>query len=81
LCPPGGAPLVLICSNISYIFHKNSSWSFSSFGVVQNRWPDVGFSGPEFQLPVFSLFVWILHIMREKALELLQKALLYIKTL
>jgi hypothetical protein len=37
LCPPGGPPLVLICSNNSYIFHKNSPWSFSSFGVVQNR--------------------------------------------
>ena len=25
LCPLGGAPLVLICSNIPHIFHKNSA--------------------------------------------------------
>ena len=25
LCPPGGPPLVVICSNNSYIFHKKSS--------------------------------------------------------
>ena len=47
---------------------------------MQNRWPDVAFSGPDFQLPEFSLFVYTLHIMREKALELLQKPLLWIKT-
>ena len=47
---------------------------------MQNRWPDVAFPGPEFQLPAFSLFVQTLHIMREKALELLQKALLCLKT-
>ena len=81
LCPPGGPPLVVICSNNSYIFHKKSPWSFSLFGVVQNRWPDVAFPGPDFQLPEFSLLVCTLQIMREKALELLQKALLWIKTL
>ena len=81
LCPPGGPPLVVICSNISYIFHKNSPWSCCSFGVVRNRWPDVAFPGLDFQLSDFSLFVYTLHIMREKALELLQKALLWIKTL
>ena len=75
LCPPGGAPLVLICSNNSYKFRKKSPSSFSLFGVVQNRWPDVAFAGPDFQLPEFSLFVCTLHIMREMALELLQKAL------
>ena len=48
---------------------------------MQNRWPDVAFSGPDFQLPEFSLLVCTLQIMREKALELLQKALLWIKTL
>ena len=37
LCPPGGPPLVLICSNIHHIFHKHSTWSFRLFGVVQNR--------------------------------------------
>ena len=42
---------------------------------------DVAFSGPEFQLPVISLIVCTLHIMREKTLEILQKALLYIKTI
>lgn len=94
LCPPRAAPgpprwvvptwwppLVLIRSNISYIFHKKSPWSFSSFEVVQNRWPDVAFLGPDFQLPEFSLLVCTLQIMRGKALELLQKALLWIKTL
>jgi hypothetical protein len=48
---------------------------------VQNRYPDGAFSGPEFQLPVFSLLVQTLQIMREKALEILPKALLCIKTL
>ena len=57
-------PLVLIDSKHSYLFHKKSSWSFSSFGVVQNRWPDVAFPGPDFQLPEFSLFVWTFQIMR-----------------
>ena len=42
-------------------------------------WPDVAFPGPDFQLPEFSLLVCTLQIMREKALELLQKALLWIK--
>ena len=54
--------------------------SFILFGVVQNRWPDVAFPGPDFQLSEFSPLVHTLHIMREKALELLQKALLYNKT-
>ena len=76
----GLPPLVVIGSNISYIFHKKSPSSFSLFGVVQNRWPDVAFPGPDFQLPEFSLLVYTLQIMREKALELLQKALLWIKT-
>ena len=31
-------PPVVICSSISYLFHKNSSWSFNLFGVVQNSW-------------------------------------------
>ena len=39
---------------------------------------DIAFSSPEFQLPAFPLFVQTLHIMREKALEILQKALLCI---
>ena len=55
--PTYGPPLVFIGSNISSIIHKNSSGSFSSFGVVQNRWPDVAFSGSDFQLPEFSRFV------------------------
>jgi hypothetical protein len=81
LCPPGGPPLVVIFLNIFHIFHKKSPWSFSSFGVVQNRYPDGAFSGLESQLPVFSLLVQTLQIMREKALELLPKALLCMKTL
>ena len=39
------------------------------------------FSGPDFQLQEFSPLVHTLHIMREKALELLQKALLYNKNI
>ena len=54
---------------------------FQLFGVVQNRWRDVAFPGPDFQLPEFSLLECTLHIMREKALELLQNTLLCIKTL
>ena len=57
LCPPGGPPLVVICSNILQIFHNKSPWSFSLFGVVQNRWPDLAFPGLELYLPIFSLFV------------------------
>ena len=74
-------PMVFMGSSISEIIHKKSLWSFSSFGVVQNRRSDVAFPGPDFQLPEFSLLVCSLQIMREKALELLQKALLWIKTL
>jgi hypothetical protein len=48
---------------------------------VQNRYPGGAFSGPEFQLVDFSLLVHTLQIMREKALELLPKALLCMKTL
>ena len=80
LCPPGGPPLVFIGSNISYIIHKKSPSCFSLFGVVQNRWSDVAFPGLDFQLPEFSLVVCTLQIMGEKALELLQKTLLWIKT-
>jgi hypothetical protein len=76
-----GPPPVVIRSSIFNIFQKNSWWNFSPFGVVQNRYPDGAFSGPEFQLPDFSLLVHTLQIMREKALELLPKALLCMKTL
>jgi hypothetical protein len=48
---------------------------------VQNRYPDGAFSGPKFQLPDLSLLVHTLQIMREKALELLPKALLCMKKL
>jgi hypothetical protein len=48
---------------------------------VKNRYPDDAFLGPDFQLPEFPLLVHTLQIMREKALELLQKGLLFIKTL
>ena len=78
---PGWPPLVLFASNIFYIFQNNSSWNFSSFGDVQNMYLDRAFSGPEFQLPTISLFVWILHITREKALELLHKVLYWLKIL
>ena len=57
LWPPGGSPLVFLPPNIFYIFQNNSPENFSSFGVVQNRYLDGAFSGPEFQLPVFSLLV------------------------
>jgi hypothetical protein len=87
----GGAPCCLVgtgwppsidsCANIFYIFQNNSPKNFSSIGVVQNRYLDRAFPGPEFQLPVFSLLVWILHIKREKALELLHKVLYWLKTL
>lgn len=55
--PTWWPPLVFIGSNISYIFHKKSPSSFSSFEVVQNRWPGVAFSGPNFQLLEFSFLV------------------------
>jgi hypothetical protein len=56
-CSPPGSPLALICSNIFYLFQNNSPWNFSPFGVVQNRYPDGAFSGPDFQLPDFPLLV------------------------
>jgi hypothetical protein len=51
-----------------YLFQNNSPWNFSPVGVVQNRYPDGAFSGPDFQLPDFPLLVHTLQIMREKAL-------------
>ena len=35
--PTWWAPSGTYLSNIHHIFHKNSQWSFSLFGVVQNR--------------------------------------------
>jgi hypothetical protein len=40
-----------------YLFQNNSPWNFSPIGVVQNRYPDVAFSGPDFQLPDVPLLV------------------------
>jgi hypothetical protein len=76
-----GAPSILLWASIFYLFQKYSSWKFCPVGVVQYRYPDDAVSGPEFQLPEFPLLVHTLQIMREKALELLQKGLLFIKTL
>ena len=64
-------PLWQLFAPIIIKYSIKSPWSFSLFGVVQNRQPDVAFPGPDFQLPEFSLFVYTLHIMRERALELL----------
>jgi hypothetical protein len=69
------APIFLIYSKI--ILHK----FLAHLDMCRIGNSDIAFSGPEFQLSAFSLFVQTLHIMREKALELLHKALLCIKTL
>jgi hypothetical protein len=75
-CSPPGSPLALIRSSIFYLFQNNFLWNLSPIGVAQNRYPDGAFSGPDFQLPDFPLLVHTLQIMREKALELLQKGII-----
>jgi len=76
-----GPPLVFL-RPIFFIYSKINLREISAhLEMCRIGISDIAFSGPEFQLPVFSLLVWILHIKREKALELLHKVFYWSKTL
>ena len=50
------------------------------FGVVQNRWPDVAFPGPDFQLPEFSLCVYLAYYER-KGMRITPKSIIMDKNI
>jgi hypothetical protein len=53
----GGSPLVFLFSSIFYIFNKNLYEVSSQLELYRIGISDVVISGPEFQLPAFSLFM------------------------
>jgi hypothetical protein len=63
-------PLWYFFSPVFFIYSKiilreiSTYLEFCTIGIS-----DIAFSGPEFQLPAFSLFLVILQIKREKALK------------
>jgi hypothetical protein len=53
----GGSPLVFLFSNIFYIFNKKIREILGHLEIRRIGIFVVAISGPEFQLPVFSLFI------------------------
>ena len=51
------------------------------FGFVQNRWPDVAFPGPDFQLPEFSLFWLYLANYEKKGIRITPKSIIVDKNI